>query len=485
MKIRILPVAVFAVCSIFTSGLSADPPRQEVSQPIMEDLALVIEQFQPASLDTTQKIVFYSEGAGDAEICIMNIDGSGLKQLTSNHAQDQCPVLSPDGYHIAFCSDRTGNWELFLMNNDGSNTTRLTNTPQKESQPEWSPDGEDIVFTRWSPTSWDDGDIFIINADGSNERQLTTDPANDSRPQWFSDGSRIIFNSTRDGNCEMYTMNPDGTDQQRLTNTFGNELFPDMSPDLERIAYALVDFQTFHAEIWVMNADGTGDSLLAQGGTWTENDQWSPDGSKILFQTDRTGNFEIFVMNADGSNPQNLTKSSADDYWPSWGVISPNPVQIAEELLAPGKQGCPYGDTLEVMAGTGVSPFEWIVIDGSLPDGLTLAETSGVISGSPSESGALAFTVQVTDARQTQDTHPFTLTVDPHADEKADVNADCTINVLDVLTVVNIILDLRTPDQDEIWRADCSGTACEGDGMINVLDALTIVNIILGTAACP
>jgi len=116
-------------------------------------------------------------------------------------------------------------------------------------------------------------------------------------------------------------MNPNGSNIQRLTNTPGNELFPDMSPDMQKIAYALVDFQTFNAEIHTMNADGAGDSLLAKEGNISENAQWSPDGKKIIFQTDRTGNFYIFVMNADGYNPENITESPAFDYWPSWGRI--------------------------------------------------------------------------------------------------------------------------------------------------------------------
>jgi len=89
---------------------------------------------------------------------------------------------------------------------------------------------------------------------------------------------------------------------------------------------------------------------------------------------------------------------------------------------------------------------------------LILDQPSGVISGEPAGTGTFTFTVQVTDARETSDASSFTLIIGSHEDEKGNVNADCTINVLDVLTVVNIILDLRIPDQEEIWRADCNGT---------------------------
>jgi Tol biopolymer transport system component len=46
--------------------------------------------------------------------------------------------------------------------------------------------------------------------------------------------------------------------------------------------------------------------------------EWSPDGARIAFQTDRTGNFEIFVFGADGTNPVNLTNHAANDFAPNW-----------------------------------------------------------------------------------------------------------------------------------------------------------------------
>jgi uncharacterized protein (DUF362 family) len=70
---------------------------------------------------------------------------------------------------------------------------------------------------------------------------------------------------------------------------------------------------------------------------------------------------------------------------------------------------------------------------------------------------------------------------------KGDTNEDATINVLDALMTVNIILETITPTQEQIWAADCNGLAgnCDGDGEVNVLDAIKIVNLILETDECP
>ena len=70
---------------------------------------------------------------------------------------------------------------------------------------------------------------------------------------------------------------------------------------------------------------------------------------------------------------------------------------------------------------------------------------------------------------------------------KGDPNMDATINVLDALLAVNIILETITPTQEQIWAADCNGPTgnCDGDGQVNVLDAVKIVNLILETDECP
>ena len=67
-----------------------------------------------------------------------------------------------------------------------------------------------------------------------------------------------------------------------------------------------------------MNADGTNARQLTNLPAASENPVWSPDGSQVVFQSDRDGNFEIYVMDVDGSNPRRLTHNSAGDYWPSW-----------------------------------------------------------------------------------------------------------------------------------------------------------------------
>src|SRR5207249_1602656 len=79
-------------------------------------------------------------------------------------------------------------------------------------------------------------------------------------------------------------------------------------------------------DIYVMNADGSGQVNLTNNPAEDDGPVWSPDGTKILFHTNRDGNPEVYVMNADGSGQVNLTNNPATDDQPAW---SPDGSKIA------------------------------------------------------------------------------------------------------------------------------------------------------------
>ena len=250
-------------------------------------------------------------------------DGSGVRRLTNNSADDWHPAWSPDGARIAFVSDRDGNDEIYVMNADGSGVRRLTNNSANDRYwyPAWSPDGARIAFT-----SSRDGneDIYVMNADGSGVRRLTNNFADDWVPAWSPDGTRIAFGSERDGNDEIYVMNADGSGVRRLTNNFADDWYYSWSPDGTRIAFG--SDRDGNDEIYVMNADGSGVRRLTNNSANDLLPAWSPDGARIAFVSDRDGNEEIYVMNADGSGVRRLTNNFVGDWVPLW---SPDGTRIA------------------------------------------------------------------------------------------------------------------------------------------------------------
>jgi tol-pal system beta propeller repeat protein TolB len=134
--------------------------------------------------------------------------------------------------------------------------------------------------------------------------------------------NRIVFTSNRTG-FGLWTMQSDGSGVVRLP-LIG--FLHDTSPDGRRVAH------TDAGQIRVANLDGTEPRTLTSQGR-NVAPRWSPDGSKILFWSDRDGNPDVFVMHADGSNPVNLTRHPAEDLEATW---SPDGTFIAFRSLRSG-----------------------------------------------------------------------------------------------------------------------------------------------------
>ena len=124
---------------------------------------------------------------------------------------------------------------------------------------------------------------------------------------------RIVFQTNRDvNNAEIYSMNADGTDRVALSRNPAEDMEPRWSPDGSRIVF--VSNRTGNDEIYTMNADGSGVTRLTFTFATNRRPSWTADG-RILFHTDRDGNSEIYRMNADGSEQENLTRSPASDFF--------------------------------------------------------------------------------------------------------------------------------------------------------------------------
>src|SRR5215210_2216234 len=132
---------------------------------------------------------------------------------------------------------------------------------------------------------------------------------------------QIAFYSQRDGNQEIYVMNAaDGSNQTRLTSVNASDSDPSWSPDGTKIAFNTnrdsTEQENFqNQEIYVMNAaDGSNQTRLTYSTAWDSLPTWSPDGTKIAFYSERDVRGDIYIMNAaDGSNQTRLTYSNTWD----------------------------------------------------------------------------------------------------------------------------------------------------------------------------
>ena len=168
------------------------------------------------------KIVFYSDRDGNYEIYTMNADGSNQTRLTFNQAGDFAPAWSPNGRQIVFASFRHDehladidldehNAEIYVMDADGSNQRQLTHHHGWDGDPDWSPDGSQIAFNSDRNSGRADLSIFVMDADGGNVRQVT-DTLVAQRPKWSPDGEWILFMED-----DVFAIRPDGTDLWRVS----------------------------------------------------------------------------------------------------------------------------------------------------------------------------------------------------------------------------------------------------------------------------
>jgi Tol biopolymer transport system component len=287
-------------------------------------------QPQAQLLKANGKIAFVSTRDGNAEIYVMNPDGSSQTNLTNNSASADSPAWSPDGAKIAFVSNRNGSSQIFLMNADGSNPIQLTFDLRYPYHLSWSPDGTRIAFSAYQDQN-SGAQIFVINSDGSHLTRLTdtnSDFDESYDPAWSPDGTRIVFDK---GSflTDLYVMNADGSNATWLATESWS---PSWSPDGTEIAFTqLTFFDLFDPssyDIFVINANGSNQRQLtaAPYPNGNESPAWSPDGTKIAFERDTysTNTTDIYVMNADGSNQTSLT-STGNNSAPAWQPLLTNP----------------------------------------------------------------------------------------------------------------------------------------------------------------
>ena len=273
------------------------------------------------------RIAFVAGLTGTNQLYTVNPDGSDLLQVTNlppaNDGLAWFPDFSPDGQRIVFAHDMTGRLELYIVNTDGTGLTQITHGGG--AVPRWSPDGSHLVFSTGVDISplfpgVGVGVIATIKADGTDEKLLSSRVWDSLDGEYTPDGKHIIFETQTDGYvAALWIMNTDGSHQRRLTDPELQAGYPDVSPDGKQIIFYNNQNSPKLNNIFKLNIDGTGVTRLTGPGPLDTLAAYSPDGRKILFMSDRRSpgtSFDIFIMNADGSNQTLLIEGGLI---PNWG----------------------------------------------------------------------------------------------------------------------------------------------------------------------
>jgi Tol biopolymer transport system component/serine/threonine protein kinase len=328
--------------------------------------------FGPAYSPDGELIAFHSERDGGG-IFVMGATGESIRRITDVGYN---PSWSPDGRRLVFAHEvvdfrpnsRLSTSHLSIVDLETGDVTEVPGD-HDAVQPAWSPNGEWIAF--WGlPRGTGQRDIWLIRPDGSDMQSVTSDEPMDWNPTWSSDGRRLYFSSDRGG-----TMGPWWVEIDPVTGTTAGEPQPltvpstwaghmTVSSDRSAMVFTNADFRsnvyrvpfdsnrqrvvgdpipvtrgaTTYTQIdvssdgeWVAASTGEAQETLTlirtDGGTIrrltddffnNRGPSWSPDGSVLLFYSDRSGSYQLHSIKADGSGLQQITEIDGGLVLPFW-----------------------------------------------------------------------------------------------------------------------------------------------------------------------
>jgi TolB protein len=305
---------------------------------------------QPAAPSGGNAIAVVRGTDEQRDIFLISPSGEEVRRLTDGPGVNELPSWSPDGERLAFIrGDPAGEpYGVYVIGADGRGLAKISGEVlAEESRPGWSPDGARIVFSGYAASelpvrdNFVQTDLYVVDVEGGKTTRVTGGETVDFDPVWSPDGSRIIFvrakglrveeDPTPEHIPQIYAMAPDGSKVVRLTDLSRGASNPAWAPDGSRIAFES------DGDIFVMNPDGGDVSRLAVETGAGENPNphptygnyepsWSPDGSRIVFVSDRDGDRDLYVMPATGTEDQavRLIDSPEEEFHPAWQPAPPH-----------------------------------------------------------------------------------------------------------------------------------------------------------------
>lgn len=312
------------VASVWIMNADGSGTPKAVGDPTMNAVQAVLVTHAPAVLTARPSaagLVFVRTLNGVNDLWYMNLDGTGLRALTSNTGAVEARV-SPDGRRVAWRNVATGN-ELWIANIDGSNAHILANC-NYSSDPSWSPDGQRIVYH----SNCSGGDhLWIINADGTGRHQLTTGGVIEGMPAWSADGSQIAFGRLATSNVDDYDvwlLDLATGQQTQVTFHAGPDFYPQWSPDGNSIAH---DCGPNILQACLTNvATHVTQQFTGPDGYQSRRPAIAPDGGLIAYAgfVPNSSNSGIWTIRADGTGTPTLVSNPAIFvFQPAWVPRTP------------------------------------------------------------------------------------------------------------------------------------------------------------------
>lgn len=257
---------------------------------------------------------------------------------TGSGPRDMCAHLdwSPDGKLLAFSeprADRSYNPRIALISLDDLSIRPLTSPVVQEydCEPAFSPDGSRVAFERGSSGGLSK-DLYVIPVAGGEPQRLTFDNSWGGSPAWTQEGADIVFSSNRGGQMNLWRISANGGPPSLVAGVSAIAYAPSISRKGRLLAY---EHDTFTTGIWrislrdQMHSSGRPTTVTTARGMINTRPSFSPDGKKIVFESDCLGFSDIWYCDRDGFNCAQLTSLHGTAGTARW---SPDGHRIAFEF---------------------------------------------------------------------------------------------------------------------------------------------------------
>jgi Tol biopolymer transport system component/DNA-binding winged helix-turn-helix (wHTH) protein len=219
---------------------------------------------------------------------------------------------SPDGTVLAFPEGSPYNAEsriMFLSLADS--TTRQLTYPPHEARDDgvaFSPDGRQVAFVRGTIAGVVN-DVFVVPSTGGRAKRVTFDNCQTFGASWTSDGHDIVFSSVRGGQLSLWRVPASGGTPHPVAGAGSPAKLPSVARKGDLLAYQQVVSKDDIARINLVDREhskGPPTVVISEKGSKLRP-RFSPDGSRIAFESDRLGNWEIWICSIAGKDCEQLT----------------------------------------------------------------------------------------------------------------------------------------------------------------------------------
>ena len=267
-----------------------------------------------------KSIVIVDTSVKPPAIALVSVESGEKKMLTVPDPKsigDSWPLVSPDGQWLAFLREEnisTSDWFRLPSGAPSSATpTRITNTHlDYRAGGSWTADSKELVISTVS------GLVYRASLTGPAPPAPITNLGSDIySPSIARQGSRLAFQiSYSDSNLWRADLQHPDLPPERAIASTRREYQPDYSPDGTKVAF--ISDRSGDREVWIGGADGSNPVQLTTQGAVPTAPRWSPDGRRIAFAKRPGGNADVYVVDAQGGSPKRLTTSPGNDasaYW--------------------------------------------------------------------------------------------------------------------------------------------------------------------------